>query len=66
MLVKVRRLLKSFETDGALEPRRYFDSIRSMMRTKHRVDAVWMLTRSNQKRIKGHIPGRREYELVGV
>ena len=66
MLLKVRRYLKSFENDGAFELRRYFDSIPKMMKTKHRVDEVYLLTRANQRRIEGHIPGRREYELVGV
>ena len=55
MLVKVRRLMKSFITDEAIESRTYFGSIRQMMKTRDRVEVSYVLTRSNQRRIKGRL-----------
>jgi len=55
MLVKVRRLMKSYITDEALESRRYFGSIQQMMKTKDRVDISYVLTRNHQRRINGRL-----------
>jgi len=55
MLVKVRRFMKSFRTDEALELRRYFGSIRQMVKTKDRVDIVYVLIGSHQRQIKGRL-----------
>jgi len=67
MLVKVRRFLKSFETDEALlEKKCYFTTTDRAIKEKHRTDLVYTLVRRNKRLI----PGRIEYEpnliMVGL
>jgi len=60
MLIKVRRLIRSFKTDEALEPRRYFNSMRKLTKTRDRADVSYVLTNSHQR----HIKGRLEWQPV--
>lgn len=55
MLIKVRRLIRSFKTDEALEPRRYFNSMRKMIKTTNRVELSYVLISNYQRRIKGRL-----------
>ena len=60
MLPRVRRFLKSFIPDEALETRRYFGSVSKLLRVKNRSTISYGLIRSTKRQNKG----RLEWEVV--
>lgn len=60
MLRKVRQLLKSFNTDEAMEKRRYFASAKSMLHAHDHDSLCFILTRPRERQIYGRV----EYQAV--
>lgn len=70
MLARVRRELRSSADGGkqllaeAFNPRRYFDSIRALMRNRNRADFSYVLIGSGRRQIKGRLEWKPVYTLA--